>query len=151
MKRRHCFVVVLFGALTASLPAQWDLVDPLHEQLAADRIETFAKALGENDLMTLFRLLDPAHMRMNIEYYKDFSFDDPATIDFAIRNWGFFPVSGSPFLDSIAGIDRVTDYWVDTTREWWEVTFFVLLQDGGEAAYTTLMDPETLLMYGASG
>lgn len=151
MIRRLWFVLVLFGALTASLPAQWDPVDPLREQFATDRIEAFAKALGENDLMTLFRLLDPAHMQMNIEYYRDFSFDDPATIDFAIRNWGFFPVSGSPFLDSIAGIDRVTDYWVDTRRERWEITFFVILDDGTEAAYTTLMNPETLLMYGASG
>ncbi len=148
---RAKILVVIALAIAPNLFAQWKGANQLIEQLATDRVEAFAEALESGDLSTVFRLLDPLHMRMNLAHYDDFDLDDASTVDFAIRNWGMMTGRGAPFLRSLGQIEEVSGFWLDMDGEMWTVYFEFLLDDGTEAEYRIFMDPVTLLMYGASG
>lgn len=144
--------IVLLGLLlVGTVAAQSGNVDPLHHAFATDRVEAFARALENRDGLVAFRLLEPSHLRMNAVYYDAFALDNPKTVDFAICNWGIMAESGSPFLQSIAEIKSVDTTFIDTFDDVWRVYLEVTLVDGTDGTYSLFMDPETLLMFGASG
>lgn len=138
--------VVVGSVLGQSVPA-----DVVHAELAADRVRAFASALEENDELTAFRFLDPRHLATNIVLYERFSLDNPKMVNFAICNWGLMAEPGSPFLRSISQIESVDETYIEATGAVWRVYLDVTLVDDRQVVYSILMDPETLLLSGASG
>lgn len=139
----------------ASLPAQEEEYyrpPNISDDLINSRFEQFTAALATRNIALAYTFFDPGHMIENILMSDLDPYNiNEAALDTAICDWGFMTVSG-PVLRSIKDISRVTGFRIEPDWDGDDTLIItVRLKTGQTGEYSTYINSETWLLYGASG